>query len=405
MTEQVPPSREPASSAPPTPTTPTPTTPRKRTNPLILLLMAIIPAAAIAWALYQVQVNRPVAQNRQMNEELVYNMVGLGTATPLKLADRFTDADGDLVADPPTDVAQQVDPPTLMFSYVATNEPETYHKRFAEFVAHLSKQTGRPVEYVEFRSPEAQLNALRQGKLHVAGINTGNIPLAVNECGFVPICGLAGETGSSTYQMQIIVPADSPIQNIADLKGRELTLTEPGSNSGFKAPLVLLSKDNGLRPGRDFQIRYSNGHDQSIAGIADKTWQAAAVASDVLKRSLAQDPPRITKEQFRVIYQSEDFPTAGFGYVNNLKPELAAKVKEAFFSFQWKGTGVEKEFAASEQTKFAPISFKNDFALVRRIDDAIRSVPAEGGLPDDPTTDEAPATTTAPTTAAAAAAR
>jgi phosphonate transport system substrate-binding protein len=326
-------------------------------------------------------------------------MLGLENAQPLKLADHFNDADGDLVADAPTDPAQVVDPPTLKFSYVATTDPEIYSKRFVEFVDYLSKQVGRPVEYVQFRSPEDELNALRKGELHVAGVNTGNIPLAVNECGFVPICGLAGEAGKSTYQMQIIVPPDSPIQKLSDLKGREITLTEPGSNSGFKAPLVLLAKDNGLRPGRDFQVRYSNGHDQSIAGIADKTWQAAAVASDVLKRNLAQG--KITQDQFRVIYTSEDFPTAGFGYDNHLKPELAAKVKDAFFTFQWKGTGVEKEFAASEQTRFVPISFKNDFALVRRIDDAIRSVQTEGGLPnlpDDPTTDQSdpPATTTAP---------
>jgi len=201
---------------------------------------------------------------------------------------------------------------------------------------------------------------------------------------------LASEQGINTYQMQIIVPADSPMQKLADLRGHELTLTEPGSNSGFKAPLVLLSKDNGLKPGHDFTIRYSGGHEASVAGIANHTYQAAAVASDVLKRVMAEDPPAIKKEQYRVIYESEDFPTAGFGYSCTLKPELSAKVKEAFFSFQWKGTGVEREFAASAQSKFVPVSFKKDFALIRRIDDAIRSVPASSVM-------EEPATTSATT--------
>jgi phosphonate transport system substrate-binding protein len=196
--------------------------------------------------------------------------------------------------------------------------------------------------------------------------------------------------------MQIIVPADSPIQELKDLKGRELTLTEPGSNSGFKAPLVLLSKDKGLQPGRDFTIRYSGGHDASIEGVANETYQAAAVASDIFARALNEDPPKYQKQQFRVIYESENFPTAGFGYAWNLKPELAAKIREAFFKFEWKGTGVEKEFAASKQTKFVPVQFKDDFALVRRIDDAIRSVHTGGGEESvEPTTDEA---TTAPAT-------
>lgn len=373
--------------------------PRKRTHPLVLLIMGLIPAIAIVWVMYLTQVRKPTEANQQMNSELVYNMVGLGGAAPLKLASQYADADGDLVADPPSDATQTVDPPTLKFSYVATSQPEEYRERFKEFVTHLTKTVGRPVEYVLFRSPEDELRAMCAGSLHVAGVNTGNIPLAVNECGFVPVCTLASDQGTSTYQMQIIVPADSPIKTLQDLKGHELTLTEPGSNSGFKAPLVLLSKDNGIQPGRDFSIRYSQGHRESIDGIAKKTYQAAAVASDVLTRTMAEESPLIRKEQFRVIYTSENFPAAGFGYVNRLKPELAAKVKEAFFSFEWKGTGVEREFAASKQTKFIPVSFKNDFALVRRIDDAIRSIrTSDGTTTDEATTSTAPATATAPTT-------
>jgi len=34
----------------------------------------------------------------------------------------------------------------------------------------------------------------------------------------------------------------------------------------------------------------------------------------------------IKPNQYRVIYTSESFPTAGLGYVYNLKPELAKKV-------------------------------------------------------------------------------
>ncbi len=369
------------------------TSPKKpRTNPLVLFLIAFVIAAIVGAIMYNIQIRQPAAENRKFNSELVYNVLGLN-AQPLKMSDRFKDADGDLVADAPADPAQIVDPPKLIFSYVATNEPEIYRERFKEFVDYLAKQVGRPVEYSLISKPEEELRALMEGKLHIAGVNTGNIPLAVNECGFVPICILAGESGHSKYQMQIIVPADSPMQKIEDIRGHELTLTEPGSNSGFKAPLVLLSKDKQIQPGRDFSIRYSGGHNQSIEGISKKTYQAAAVAGDVLKRAMAQDPPLIKKDQYRVIYESEDFPTAGFGYLCTLKPELAAKVKEAFFSFQWKGTGVEREFAASEQTKFAPVSFKNDFSLVRRIDNEIRSVPVDTS-PE--TTQET--TTSSPTT-------
>ena len=122
-------------------------------------------------------------------------------------------------------------------------------------------------------------------------------------------------------------------------------------------------------PGRDYAIRYSLGHDQSIKGIAEKKYQAAAVANDVLKRAINNGT--IKPDQFRSIYKSERFPSAGFGYVYNLKPELAAKVRDALLKFDWKGTSVEKEFAPSGQTKFVPVTYKDDWSLIRRIDDQI----------------------------------
>src|SRR5204863_1768045 len=120
--------------------------------------------------------------------------------------------------------------------------------------------------------------------LHVTGFSTGNVPKAVDGAGFIPVCSLADAEGKGLIQMQIIVPADSSLHSASELRGHELALTEPGSNAGYKAPLVRLKKDFNLLPGKDYGIRYSGGYDTSVQGIASKMYQAAAVASDVLKR-------------------------------------------------------------------------------------------------------------------------
>jgi phosphonate transport system substrate-binding protein len=75
----------------------------------------------------------------------------------------------------------------------------------------------------------------------------------------------------------------------------------------------------------------------------------------------------------RVIYKSQTFPTTGYGYVYNLKPELADKVKKAFFSYKWEGTELAKEFNKSEppQEKFMPITYKQHWEVVRNIDAAM----------------------------------
>jgi phosphonate transport system substrate-binding protein len=371
---------------------------RRRTSPLLLLLIAVAIAAAIGWGMYLVQIRQPAQANRELNSGLVQTVVGLKDATPMVLDPKFVDSNGDLVAEGPADATHVIDPPRLGFTFVGTDNPEAYRDRFQDFVKYLSEKTGKPAEYVVVKNADEELRTLRDGVVQVAGVNTGNIPVAVNQLGFVPVCNLASEKGVSSYQMLIIVPANSPIQSVSDLKGHEIALTEPGSNSGFKAPLVLL-RDNELLPGQDFSIRYSGSHDKSIAGIAAGTYQAAAVASDLLRRAEADG--KIRKEQYRVIYTSpENFPTAGFGYLCTLKPDLAAKVKDAFLTFQWKGTRVEREFAASDQSKFAPVSYKEDFKLVRRIDDAIRRIQSAEPTTRDASDDAATEPATGPSTPA-----
>jgi phosphonate transport system substrate-binding protein len=229
--------------------------------------------------------------------------------------------------------------------------------------------TGKPVEFVAVTSTDEQLKDLRDGKLQITALNTGNVPIGVCEAGFVPVAALGDSNGSSKYEMEIVVAADSPIKTVDDLRGHELTLTDPGSNSGYKAPLVLLKSDFGLMPGKDYGVRYSGGHQQSIRGLAHGTYEAIAIANDVLMHEVSEG--NIKPEKFRSIYKSESFPAAAFGYAYNLKPELAAEIRGALLDFDWKGTSLEKEFASSNQTRFVPVNYKNDWALIRRIDDAI----------------------------------
>jgi phosphonate transport system substrate-binding protein len=78
----------------------------------------------------------------------------------------------------------------------------------------------------------------------------------------------------------------------------------------------------------------------------------------------------VTEDQLKIIYTSQTFPTTGYGLAHNLTPELQDKIKEAFFSFEWAGTKLEEEFSKSGEAQFIPITFKDDWAVIRQIDEA-----------------------------------
>src|SRR5256885_4915636 len=88
-----------------------PRPPRSRV-PLLLAIVLILIAAGIGAGIsYFVLVHRPVEESKQQTNQNLMRMTGLANPVKNKLDDRFTDADGDGVADPPTDPKQYIDPP------------------------------------------------------------------------------------------------------------------------------------------------------------------------------------------------------------------------------------------------------------------------------------------------------
>jgi phosphonate transport system substrate-binding protein len=278
----------------------------------------------------------------------------------------YCDRDGDLVADLPIDQSKWVDPDTIIFSYTPVEDPAVYAKVWQGFIDHMSKITGKKVMFFPVQSYAAQYEAMRSGRLHIAGVNTGGNPVAVSCAGFVPFAMMASADGSFGYEMEIIVPADSAIQTPADIKGRTLAFTSPTSNSGFKAPSALLKAEFGLVAETDFKTTFSGKHDNSILGVANKDYEAGAIANSILKRMI--DRQVVDPAKIRTIYKSATFPTTGYGHAHNLHPEVVAKIKQAFFTFQWAGSDLKKEF--KKEDAFISIHHKSDWNVIRKIDAA-----------------------------------
>ncbi|GGY72318.1 phosphate/phosphite/phosphonate ABC transporter substrate-binding protein [Marinobacter zhanjiangensis] len=284
------------------------------------------------------------------------------------LDSRYQDSDGDLVADIPADESKHVDPSTLIFAYTPVEDPAVYREVWSEFLDHLSDATGKKVQFFPVQSNAAQIEAMRAGRLHIAGFNTGSNPLAVACAGLRPFAMMAAEDGSFGYEMEIITHPDSGIDEVKDIKGGELAFTSQTSNSGFKAPSAILKADYNMVPGEDFEPVFSGKHDNSILGVANQDYQAAAIANSVLNRMLSRDV--VSEDQINTIYTSQTFPTTAYGLAYNLKPELQEDIKDAFFSFDWEGTALEEEFSKSGEAQFIPITFKEHWEVIRKIDAA-----------------------------------
>jgi len=303
----------------------------------------------------------------------------LGTGTPLLSMDTaaaeecnrgtldkaYCDRNFDQTADLPLDSKDWVNPSTIIFTYTPVEDPAVYASIWDGFVKHMSEVTGKKVVFFPVQSNAAQLEAMRSGRLHVAGFNTGSNPIAVSCAGFVPFGMMAKNDGSFGYEMEIIVPANSKMQSPSEIKGKTMAFTAPTSNSGFKAPSAILKGEFGLVAEKDFTPTFSGKHDNSILGVYNGDYEVAAIANSVMSRMIRRGV--IEEGKIRTIYKSQTFPTTGYGIAHNLDPSLAAKIKTAFWTYKW-GENFKKEFKKAD--RFIGITHKFDWAVIRQIDKA-----------------------------------
>jgi phosphonate transport system substrate-binding protein len=277
-----------------------------------------------------------------------------------KLDSLYCDEDRDLVADPPRDPAKRVSPDTLIFAYVPVEDPAVYATPFGDLLRHVEKVTGKKTQYFGPQNYAAQIEAMRSGRLHITAYSTGSVAFAVNVAGAVPFAVLGDDQGGFGYHLIVITQAsNAKINSVADLKGKRVAHVSQTSNSGHQAPVYFFSK-LGVVPGKDYEIGFTGKHDNSILGVVNGDYDAAAVADTVLERMVNRG--LVKKSDYKVVYTSPIFPVAGYSYAHDLDPKLAEKIKEALFTFKVQGTSLAKEWPKA--TRFVPISYRKDWEAV-----------------------------------------
>ena len=121
----------------------------------------------------------------------------------------------------------------------------------------------------------------------------------------------------------------------------------------------------GLVKDKDFKAVFSGKHDNSILGVYNGDYEAASIANSVWTRMERRGV--IKPGKIRSIYKSQTFPTTGYGLAYNLDPKLAAKIKQAFWTYKW-DDNFKKEFKKAD--RFIGITHKFDWAVIRGIDKA-----------------------------------
>ncbi len=135
----------------------------------------------------------------------------------------------------------------------------------------------------------------------------------------------------------IFTYADSPINTLADVKGKRFAAVNPSSFGGFQMGAALLRK-NGIDYNKDFsQTLYLKTHDAVVFSVKNKEADVGTVRTDTLERMETEG--KIKMSDFKILNpMSDDFPFARstrlfpewpMAKTKNTPNEIADKVKKA----------------------------------------------------------------------------
>lgn len=216
----------------------------------------------------------------------------------------------------------------LRFSVAAMQSPQDTFSGYSRLLESLEPRLDAAIELVQRRTYQEVNNLLASGQLDAALVCTGGyLDLERTAPGAVEVVAVPVVHGQTTYRSYVIVPAGSPAQDVAALRGRRFAFTDELSLSGFGYPSHLLRK-MGSTPAAYFaSVTFTHSHDRSVDAVAKGLVDGAAVDSLVYDE-LVRSSPEI-RAGTRVIHRSPPYGVAPVVVSTRLPVERRAAIQQA----------------------------------------------------------------------------
>lgn len=193
--------------------------------------------------------------------------------------------------------------------------------------AYLEKRLGLPVELVVGANYAATGEALRFGRLDIAYLGPVTYILQSRRVKLEPFARPTHAGVGPTFQAVVIVPADSPVQSLADLKGAQVAFGDPASTSGTWVPRYMLL-EAGLISGRDYTLRVLGAHDAVAMAVANHKADAGGLSMPIYNRLLSEQ--KLEAGSTRLLAASPPIPEYMWTFREGLDPAFKEEVRQAF---------------------------------------------------------------------------
>ena len=228
--------------------------------------------------------------------------------------------------------ARAADPDVLNMVFVPASEKGD-ESDYESLIKIISDQAQVDIKTIKVIDYNAAVEAMRAGRAHIAWYG-GKTYIKAAEIANAEAfaAGVRKGDDNAGYYSYFVVRNDSPLEELADIKGKTLGLNSIGSTSGDLIPRVELVKI-GIDPSiqENFkQLVYAGSHDACLLAVINKQVDVCGMSSRNFDARVKDGT--ITIDQVKIIHRSPLVPPPPLAYSKNLSKELRERIKAATLS-------------------------------------------------------------------------
>ncbi|GMR09301.1 MAG: phosphate/phosphite/phosphonate ABC transporter substrate-binding protein [Anaerolineae bacterium] len=240
---------------------------------------------------------------------------------------RSSDAEIDLSELQPMPIDRPTGIIPLRIAIANVISPTATLESYTPLLEYMSQKLQRPVDLVQGRN-YAEINDLvRRGEVDLAFV-CSSAYVAGHDSFDMQLLVAPRVHGETVYYSELIVPSESPVTSMDQLRGAVFAFTDPMSNSGRLYPTFLVQELGETPSGFFDRTFFTYSHDEAIRAVAEGLADAAAVDSLVLDYTIARSPE--IGERVRVIHRSPPFGIPPIVVSPGIRPQLRAELLKIF---------------------------------------------------------------------------
>ena len=221
------------------------------------------------------------------------------------------------------------DPQKLNMVFVPASEKgdNQDYESLIEIIERLADIKIKPIRVTDYN---AAVESMRAGRAHIAWYGGKTYIQAAEMAGAEAFAaGVRKGDDTAGYYAYFVVPVDSPLKTLEDVRGQILGLNSIGSTSGDLIPQVELMKVGlSTKNKNDFaKVFYAGSHDACLLAAINKHVDVCGMSSRNFDARLADGTFKL--EKVRIIHRSSLVPPPPLAYSKKLSVELRDRIKKA----------------------------------------------------------------------------